>query len=158
MKTVLMALFLVSFGCNGQEAGKDKKVVLFVCEHGAARSLLASTYFNKLAAEKGLNYTSIFRGAQPDSVLNPAAVAGLKRDGFTVPDQQPIPVSTADEQIASRVVTFDCAVPIESKKPKENWANIAPVGKNYDKAREEILKHVRELIARLEKERTGREE
>lgn len=156
MKTILIAFLLISFGCNGQEAEKDKKVVLFVCEHGAARSLLASTYFNKLAAQKGLNYTSIFRGAQPDSVLNPAAVAGLKKDGFTVPDRQPIPVSTADEQSASRVVTFDCAVPIESRKPKENWANISPVGKDYEKAREEILKHVRELIDSLEKERAGR--
>ncbi len=157
MKMIAILLFLSSYVCYGQEPGKDKKVVLFVCEHGAARSLLASTYFNKLAAEKGLDYTSIFRGTLPDSVLNPFVVQGLAKDGLVVPDQQPIPVSATDEQLASRIVTFDCAVPIESKKPKENWANIAPVGKDYNKAREEILKHVHELIAKLEKEKAGLE-
>ncbi len=156
MKLLSIVFFLISSVCVGQEAGKEKQVVLFVCEHGAARSLVASAYFNKLAAEKGLEYTSVFRGAQPDSVLNPAAVEGLRKDGMTIPDQGPVPVSASDRQRATRTITFDCTIPVESKRPQENWASIPLVGKDYEKARDEILKRVQALIAALENEKVGK--
>lgn len=150
---ILSLLLLVALQTSGQQDQKEKKIVLFVCEHGAARSLIASAYFNKLAAEKGLNYTSIFRGAAPDSTLSLPSVEGLKSDGLYVPNQKPMPVSEDDEKQASHIVTFDCTVPVESEKLKANWSNIPSVKQNYEKARDEILAHVLELIAQLEKEK-----
>jgi hypothetical protein len=36
--------------------------VLFVCLHGAAKSVIATAYFNKLARDRGLSYRATFRG------------------------------------------------------------------------------------------------
>ena len=44
-----------------QPSPRDKAVV-FVCEHGAAKSVVATAYFNKLAAERGLPFRATFRG------------------------------------------------------------------------------------------------
>src|ERR1051326_8439723 len=59
--------------------------VVFVCEHGAAKSVIATAYFNKLAAERGLPYRATFRGTSPQDALSVRAVAGLKEDGIDVP-------------------------------------------------------------------------
>ena len=39
--------------------------IIFVCEHGAGKSVIAAAYFNKLAAERGLPDRAIYRGANP---------------------------------------------------------------------------------------------
>jgi hypothetical protein len=40
-------------------------VVIFVCEHGAAKSVIATAYFNKMAADRHLPYRAAFRGVNP---------------------------------------------------------------------------------------------
>ena len=47
-----------------QPSTRDKAVV-FVCEHGAAKSVVATAYFNTLAAERGLPFRATFRGTAP---------------------------------------------------------------------------------------------
>jgi len=56
MQVLTLALVLLF-----QPSPKDKAVV-FVCEHGAAKSVVATAYFNKLAAERGLPFRATFRG------------------------------------------------------------------------------------------------
>src|SRR6185436_6176974 len=65
------------------------QTVVFVCEHGAAKSVIATAYFNKLAAERGLPYRATFRGTSPQEALSVRAVAGLKEDGIAVPSGKP---------------------------------------------------------------------
>jgi arsenate reductase (thioredoxin) len=48
-----------------------KPVILFVCEHGAARSTIAAAYFNKFAQQQNLDYVAVFRGTDPDTTLTP---------------------------------------------------------------------------------------
>src|SRR4029453_11092962 len=52
--------------------------VVFVCEHGAAKSVVATAYFNKLAAERGPPFRATFRGTAPQDNLSVRAVEGLK--------------------------------------------------------------------------------
>ena len=59
-----------------------KQKIIFVCEHGAAKSVIAASYFNKLANEKGLNLQAIARGTNPDQTLSPKTVKGLMEDGL----------------------------------------------------------------------------
>src|SRR6188472_693476 len=68
-------------------------MALFVCEHGAAKSVIAAAYFNRLAKEKGLPHRAVFRGANPEDELTPATRAGLTRDGFDVRDWSPVKVA-----------------------------------------------------------------
>ena len=64
-------------------------IIFFVCEHGAAKSIIAAAYFNKLAKQTNSNVRAIARGTNPDSVLSPQTVAGLHADGLT-PDVPPV--------------------------------------------------------------------
>ncbi len=76
---ILFPLFL--FGQKMTDKNKETtKTILFVCEHGAAKSVVAAAYFNRLAEEKGLNYKTVFRGTKPDSLLSAGTIKGLKMD------------------------------------------------------------------------------
>jgi hypothetical protein len=44
--------------------------IVFVCEHGAAKSVIATEYFNKLARERGLPYRPTFRGIDRQAELS----------------------------------------------------------------------------------------
>jgi hypothetical protein len=42
-------------------------IVIFVCEHGAAKSVIAAAYFNRLASQGNLALTAVARGTHPES-------------------------------------------------------------------------------------------
>jgi arsenate reductase len=46
-------------------------VIIFVCEHGAAKSVIAATYFNHLAEKAGSARRAIARGINPERELSP---------------------------------------------------------------------------------------
>jgi arsenate reductase (thioredoxin) len=125
------------------------KTVVFLCEHGAAKSVIAAAYFNKLAAERHLPFQAIARGTTPQEDLSKSAVEGLRKDGLTVPEEKPRLLSPADTKRAVRVVAF-CPVPdsVAKTKPVDRFDVPAP-SDGYDKSRDEILKHVRDLIDQL---------
>lgn len=127
--------------------------ILFVCEHGAARSTIATAYFNKLAEEQGLNYRAVFRATNPDSTLMPATIKGLTEDGFDISNWTPKLVSQTDINNASEIVTFDCNIPApdSSSKPLVQWNGIPPVSKDYNLARDQIVENVQQLINDLAK-------
>ena len=127
--------------------------ILFVCEHGAARSTIASAYFNKLAEEQGLNYRATFRATDPDSTLMPATIKGLTDDGFDISNWTPKLVSQTDINSASEIVTFDCNIPASgsNSKPLAQWNGISPVSKDYNLTRNQIVEKVKQLINDLEK-------
>ena len=72
---------LLSFGQNTHKQNNtmSTSTILFVCEHGAARSTIAAAYFNQ---QQGLNYQAIFRGINAGSALGPAAQKGLYKRWF----------------------------------------------------------------------------
>jgi len=123
--------------------------ILFVCEHGAARSTIAAAYFNKLAGERGLKYRAIFRATNPDSALMPATVKGLTEDGFDVTNWTPTLVSQTDISSASQIVTFDCNLPGSLSKQATPWNGISPISGGYNLARDQILEKVQQLINEL---------
>jgi chromate transport protein ChrA/protein-tyrosine-phosphatase len=94
--------------CKAQPAAQEREQVLFVCEHGAAKSVIAATYFNQLAAERGLSVRATARGADPQEQPSTATVAGLKADGLVPVVERPLPLKADDVRGASRVVAFDC--------------------------------------------------
>jgi arsenate reductase (thioredoxin) len=132
-----------------------KPIILFVCEHGAARSTIAAAYFNKLAKEENLNYTAIFRGTDPDSALSPGTIKGLLQDGFDIKDWQPQQVTTNDIGNASAIITFDCTLAMEGtlKKPIYRWNGVPPISKDYEVAKNQIADKVTALIKILEQEK-----
>src|SRR5262249_33615945 len=69
------------------------QTIVFVCEHGSAKSVIAAAHFNRLASEKGLPYRAIARGINPDDKIPATVSNGLAADGLTVLGWQPTRVS-----------------------------------------------------------------
>jgi protein-tyrosine-phosphatase len=124
--------------------------IVFVCEHGAAKSVIATAYFNKLAAERGLPYRATFRGTNPGDSLSAMAIEGLKADGIPVPAGKPTAISDADVAGATHVFAIGCVLPDKARQSgkAEDWSDV-PGDKGYAPMRDAIVRHVKQLLDTL---------
>ena len=124
--------------------------VVFVCAHGAAKSLIAATYFNKLAAERGLPYRATFRGVTPDDSLSARALDGLKSDGLVPPSDKPQAIGDADIRAATHIFAIGCTLPDPAQRSgkADTWSDV-PDTQGYGPMRDAIVGHVKELLDRL---------
>lgn len=127
--------------------------VLFVCEHGNVKSLMAASYFNQLAQERGLPWRAISRGSAPNSNTVPTVILeGLKGDGFDVSAFHPAAVSTSDISTSRRIFTISTALPASIGGPEvtpEKWDDVPPASVNYAASRDSLKAHVKQLIDQL---------
>ena len=125
-------------------------IIIFVCEHGAAKSVVAAAYFNKLAGEKGLDLKAIARGTDPDHELSPNTVKGLMEDGLHPIELVPQKLILADVESAQKIITF-CELSEEYKQAVEveQWNGVPPVSENYEVARDAIVEHLNRLMAEM---------
>jgi len=120
--------------------------VLFVCRHGAAKSVLAAADFRMLAAQRGLEITAVAAGLEPDAEIAPVLI-----EAFTSHDLEqlrPRVVTAADLASASRVVTFNLApeeLPLSSSSV-ERWDDVPAVTENLQAARTAIGRHLDRLL------------
>lgn len=130
---------------------KTPSTILFVCEHGAAKSIIAAAYFNKLAHEKGLNIQAIARGTLPDDQLSPVTVQGLAQDGLASTEPTPQKLLPADIASAQQVITFgDLFNNGDYQYAKiENWNEVPPVSNDYQTARDAIVGQLHQLLAKM---------
>ena len=122
-------------------------IIVFVCEHGAAKSVVAAAYFNRFAAEKGLSLHAVARGTNPDAEISPQTVRVLAEDHLTPTESVPQRLTQTELESAQRVITF-CALPAEYQQPihLEHWENIPPVSDNYQLARDVIRERIRQML------------
>src|SRR5262245_27486294 len=66
----------------GTKAPAAPPRVLFVCLHGAAKSVIGAAHFRRLAAARGLAIDAAAAGTEPDADLGPGAVKGLAAEGL----------------------------------------------------------------------------
>jgi arsenate reductase (thioredoxin) len=138
---------------QAQDAGKQTEqppVVIFVCEHGAAKSILSAAIFNKLAVERRLSIRAIARGTNPDQEISPKVAAGLQSDGLISSELAPKKISKADLVGARRVITF-CALPDDYPGGirVENWDEFLPAIEDYGKARDKLSERIGRLLEEL---------
>ena len=128
-------------------AAKRRPRVLFVCQHGAAKSVVGAAHFRRLAAARGLQVDAAAAGTEPDENLGPAAVKGLAAEGLTPAPARPRPITLYDLDTATHVVSFGCDVAPKHGRV-EQWA--APnVSDGYASARDRIVADVERLVAEL---------
>jgi protein-tyrosine-phosphatase len=122
--------------------------VLFVCLHGAAKSVLAAADFRRLAAQRDLEITADSAGTEPDPEIAPGVVAALRADGLDLDRTRPRRVTAADTTRADRVVTFACelgeATPASGRV--ERWDDVPAVSENLPLARAAIRRHLDRLL------------
>lgn len=158
MALVLMAVALAGVVAPAQTAKPTvpAQTVLFVCEHGAAKSVIAAAHFNKIARERGLPYRAVARGTAPDADIPAGVRQGLQREGLQLAVERPVLVARADAAAANRIVTFEVALPANVSSPKmapTDWKAVPSVSANFDVASADIKRRVEALIDELSKKK-----
>jgi arsenate reductase (thioredoxin) len=148
---VLVATLTAVATLAGQAAPPTARKVLFLCPHGAGKSVLASAYFARLAKERGMNVIIDSAGTEPDPVVGPAVAKHLREQGYEVPIAKPRAVTSADWESADVVVSMGCDLKGQPK-PRgtlRSWDDVPGPGENLAGADEAIRRHVRELVDEL---------
>ncbi|HKA88541.1 MAG TPA: hypothetical protein VKE22_12815 [Haliangiales bacterium] len=132
-------------------AAAPPRTVVFVCEHGAAKSVLAAAYLNRMADERGLAVRAVARGADPQPNPSARTVEGLRADGLPAPAVPPEPLTASDVRAAARLVVFDCREPtmVALSRMGACWDDVPAVGDGYPRARDGIRARVDGLLAEL---------
>src|SRR6266545_2197074 len=68
---------------------RETPTVLFICPHGAGKSVLVTAYFKQLAAERGIRIRTDAVGTEPGPEVGAAAAARLNQQGLAVPIAKP---------------------------------------------------------------------
>jgi arsenate reductase len=152
----LSSVFLLSWASIYAQATVKQNThectIVFVCEHGSAKSVIAATHFNDLAQKNGLPYRAVARGVHPDKEIPLYVKNGLAGEGLTIHDQQPIRFSEEEARGAERVVTLGCALPSATSaraRQLQDWKDVPSPSENYEKASRNIAERVTLLLRSL---------
>jgi len=133
------------------QATPKPPTVLFMCPHGAAKSVLASAYFQRAAKERGLNVRVESAGTDPDPAVSAAVAEHLTKNGYAIPIATPIKVTPAQLASADVVISMGCDL-TGFPTPKGRllrWDEVPGPGENLAAADEAIRKRVTQLIEEL---------
>jgi protein-tyrosine-phosphatase len=144
----LLALLVIVAACS--RSTKPAKVV-FVCEHGSAKSVVAAAHFQRLAEKRGLRVEAVARGVTPDTALSASARSGLRDDGIDVGDMKPLALTPSDTREAKVVVSFGQDVRATvGDVPVRRWDDAPAVSEDYARARDYILAREAALLDELQ--------
>ena len=126
-------------------------VILFVCLHGSAKSLIAAEHFNNLARGRGLSVRGESAGLEPDAEVPTSVVAGLAADSIDVRGYVPRQVTTELLAGAAQIVSFGCdlSAKLTSAPTVERWDDLPMVSDGYTTARDAIVRRVEQLLDRI---------
>jgi len=125
---------------------------LFMCPHGAAKSVLASAYFTGLARERGLRVRVDAVGTDPDQAVAAAVADHLTREGYPLPISTPRRVTSADLADADIVISLGCDVgklPGPVRGSLRQWDEVPGPGEHLTEADAAIRARVVALIEEL---------
>jgi arsenate reductase (thioredoxin) len=143
-------------GATGAPSQKAP-TVLFMCPHGAAKSVLASAYFQRAAKERGLNVVVKSAGTEPDPAVAPAVAAHLKKNGYAVPVVTPVRATADDVASADLVVSIGCDLsgyPAPRGKTVD-WSDVPAPSQNFALADAAIKQKVLALVEELVRQRAA---
>ena len=148
MKQLIAFLAFVCVAAGG--LAESTPTVIFVCEKGSVKSVLAAAQFNRLAQQKNLAFTAVPRGLRADEVVPEKLLQNMKADGL----EAGLSLSrklTAEEANSAVVVVSMCDLPAEFGQDTriESWPDIPPVSVDYTKARDVLAAQIEKLTATL---------
>ncbi|MGZ3184135.1 MAG: arsenate reductase/protein-tyrosine-phosphatase family protein [Telluria sp.] len=142
-------LVLAAAMAGAEPAGAPPAAVVFVCEHGNVKSLMAASYFNQLAQARSLPFAAVARGTAPDSDrVPPAIVAGLRRQGVEVAGYVPRKLAAQDLAGAARVVTIGLPRPLAGAGILA-WDDVPPASTEFEASSAALKTRVEELLVGL---------
>jgi arsenate reductase (thioredoxin) len=150
VEIIIAALLFAAGSGSAQAPTKPAPTVLFMCPHGAAKSLMASAYFQKVAKERGLNVRVDSAGTEPDAQLSKGVVAHLEKNGYAIPIEKPRAATAADMRSADVIISMGCDL---SKLPApngvvQNW-RVPDFSADFNAAEQAIREQVNRLVEEL---------
>ena len=125
--------------------------VLFLCPRGAAKSILAAAYFQRLAGERGLNVRVASAGTDPEARVSTSVADHLRKSGYQVPVATPRKVTATDLRTADVVISIGCD--LKDLPPPRGalvrWDDIPALTDDFSRADDAIRKRVIDLIDEL---------
>jgi arsenate reductase len=154
---VALTLLVVSAqSVNGQQPTTTatqarRPTVLFLCPHGAAKSVLASAYFQRVAQERGLNVRVEAAGIEPQEAVSTVVTEHLQRNGYTVPVTKPRAVTKEDLDRADVVISMGCDLTRLPVAPRtlQKWDEVPGPSEDFKGADEAIRRRVIALVEEL---------
>lgn len=145
-------------GAQRVAISRQDSTVLFVCEHGTVKSLLAKLLFDQYAGEVGLPMRAISRGTAVDSTVPPWMQAALTADHLVVGTFRPLALQASDLTRATFVVSFDVpsAATASATAPRAQWDGLPSVSQNYSAGRDAIRMRVKQLVDSLKRAQSTR--
>ncbi len=128
----------------------EQNLVLFVCLHASAKSLIAAEYFNRRAAAQGVPFRAVSAGTEPDKSVPPHVAAGMRGDGYDVSTRTPLRLTRELAALARVAVSFDpdLAEYVPEGCMVERWS-VPAVSDDYAIARDAIKARVDALMTKL---------
>lgn len=123
---------------------------LFLCPHGAAKSVLAAAFFQRAADRLGLDWHASCAGTEPDPEVMPAVRGLLEGEGLPVP-AGPNLLSAGDLAEADLILSLGCDLHglLPPGKRVIRWDDLPPVSQDPVRAAALIRSRVEGLAAEL---------
>ena len=145
-RSILLMASALALGLARAHA-QSPPTVLFICEHGYAKSLVAALHCERLAAARGIAVRALSRGVDPGARVPAGIAAGLAADGFDVSAFVPSRASSEEINRAAHVVLIAVDVDVSARAgPVTRWDDISPLSENYARARGEIVARLNILL------------
>lgn len=131
-----------------------KPTVLFLCPHGAAKSVIATAYCRKLAIQNALDLHVVSAGTEPEPVPSPTVVSRLQQEGMDMSWYIPGRVTRHDLENAAWIVSLGCDIDalIPPGVKVIYWDDVPPPSQDLDGACLIIQEHVIQLLKNVRKE------
>ena len=125
--------------------------VVFVCEHGNVKSLIAQEWFNRRAKERGLSVRAVSRGRTPEATVPKPIADALERDGFDVRAFAPQAPTPAEMRQAARVIGIGLdRKALSTEVSVETWNGVPPASEDYAASRDALRARIETLLTALD--------
>jgi len=125
--------------------------IVFLCPHGAAKSVIAAAYCQQLADQWGVPLHITSAGTEPDAEVAPAVVALLRAEGIDVANHRPRRVTPEELATASYIISLGCDLGDLARPGMviERWDDVPPPSQGLAEARDRIRNHVEQLVVAI---------
>jgi protein-tyrosine-phosphatase len=152
-RSALVVVLGALAGCEDAKSPSEVPHVVFVCEHGTVKSVMAARLFNAEALRRGLPHRAVARGLAAGERVPRALAKAMRADGFDVEEIESARLSYDEASRALRVVTIGAVLPgfdADTLAPVERWDDVPPASVDYHAARAALAARVEALLDRLE--------
>jgi len=149
---VLSVVLAAVLGETKPDKERAPDTVVFVCQHGNVKSLIAREWFNRLAGERGLAARAVSRGLTPAPSIPSAIGDALRRDGFDVSGFKARAFTAADLAVAARIVAIGVdpsSLETRGDVRVETWDGVPPATERYAASRDALRARIEGLLATL---------